>query len=564
MSSYHHRAVAPRSIGQRRYGKAAALRALAVVAVLTAMAPAQAAPAVFSTNTTAVKLDGATLGTQTTGSGLRNTVVQDNNGLYHLWLLKNGGDSYISRMVHATSVDGINFATHGILQPPANYWAQPCGALAVPATEPIATFVRVSQVGGEWVMMVWHQNQAGQTWYSYNSSVWRLGPDPNNLTITPHGPLPTTTCGTPAAPGRFHIGAFGMAGSHIYLRHVPQAGALAGSLGGNLGRYGIGLGAPPPTTTPRPAADASLPKQTLEANLFTGTPFYEVASPVPPGATRALVYNAGRTLDSNGTLGTYYSFADYNTTAALEKDLWYVESADGGNSWNAPARIYGPLGPQVLVDGLPNGGNFSAPEVTRDGRSYFVTRDACNNAVMVTPASATDDPRLSVSTQFSPASIPAGQTAQLTVALRAPAGCNQAAATPIVSNLAFSGLLPTHLQFTGTVINNSCNGTITPTGSSLMLSGASLLAGQSCSAVLEVQGLAPGSYSYQIAAMTVTNDQNLPPAQDAQATLAVTQASAVAVPTLGSMALASLAIALAALGIHQGRRRGGQSKVRVW
>ncbi len=520
-----------------------------------------AAPVVFSTNTVAVTLDGIPLGTQTTGSGLRNTVVQGADGLHHLWAIKNGADSYVSRMVHATSSDGVHFTTQGLLQPPADYWKIACGALAIPAAEPIATFVRVSQVGGEWRMAVWHQNQTGgHNWYSYNTSVWRIGVDPNNLSVQPLGPLPTTTCGTASAPGRFHIGVFGMDdGPFIYLRHVPQASALAGSVGGNLGRYGINTTASPPSTTPRPASDASNPKLTLEANLFTGTGYAET-TPLPAGTARALVYNAGRSLNVNGALGTYYNFADFNTTAALEKDLWYVESTDGGGSWTAPVRIYGTQGPNVLVNGLPNGGNFSAPEVTSGGRSYFVTRDACNNSVMVTPARAADDPRMSISMQFNPASILVGQTTQLSVTLQAPAGCTPAPALPVVSNLAYAHALPANLKFTGAVISNNCTGTLTaPADGALGLTSGSLAAGQTCTAVLEVSATAAGNYSDRIATTDVTNAQNLTPAQDATADLLVSALPVVhvatPVPATGWTALALLASILAFCGVGLSRSR---------
>ncbi|MEF9965324.1 MAG: hypothetical protein RR779_13230 [Comamonas sp.] len=513
-------------------GRGARIAVSAMALLLLAFTVVWASPVVFPSSTVAVTLDGVPLGTKTSGSGLRNSVVRADDGSYHLWLIKNGADSFISKMIHATSLDGVVFTTQGVLQPPPNYWALACGTNSIPATEPIATFVRVSKVSGEWLMAVWHQNQTGQNWYSYNTSIWRIGSNPGSLAVTPIGPLPSQTCGTSAGPGRFHVGAFGVEDSFIYLRHVPQAGALPGSIGGNLGRYGVNLAASPPLTTPRPATDIGSPKQTLEADLFAGTGFSEIL-PLPPGGTRALVYNAGRTLRTGSVLGTYYNFADYNTTAALEKDLWYVESADGGVSWSSPARIYGPGGVNVLVSGLPNGGNFSAPEVTSDGRSYFLTRDACNNSVMVTAPGSSTDPGLSVSMQFNPASIVAGQTTQWAVTLQGPHGCDPLATTPVVTNLAYAHSLPANLQFTGVVVSNSCAGVLNaPAGGSLSLSGVALAAGQSCTTVLEVRGVEPGSYGDRIAAAEVTNAQNLTPARDAEATLIVSEDPAVQLPQI--------------------------------
>ena len=551
--------------------KARFFRGASVLAAVWLAGVANAAPASFSTNTAAVTLDGVTLGTQTTGSGLRNSVVLGDDGLYHLWVIKNGADSVVSGMVHATSADGIHFATQGKLQPPGNYWQLACGVQPLPAGEPIASFVRVSKVGGEWVMAVWHQNQAaGHNWFSYNTSIWRIGADPNALAVTLDGPLPTPTCGTASGPGRFHIGVFGMADAFVYLRHVPQAGALAASLGGNLGRYTTNRGVSPPTTSPRPAADAGTPKQTQEADLFAGTGFAETA-PLPPGTSRALVYNAGRAIGQGGALGAYYSFADYNTLAALEKDLWYVESADGGANWGAPTRIYGPAGAQVLVNGLPNTGNFSAPEVTADGRSYFATRDACNNSVMVTPAAAADDPRLGVAMQFNPTTVVAGQTTQLTITVQAPTGCAPAPAAPVLTNVGYVHTLPGSLQFTPVVIGNTCAGTVTfPSSGSVSLAGASLAMGQSCSVVLALQAPVAGTFNGQLPIADVVNDQKLAPASDAQAALLVTPVvvdppvvvppdpamapAPVPVPATNWAVLAMLAALLSGLGARFARR----------
>ena len=489
---------------------------------LVLIAPtAWAAPVAFPTNTTAVTLDGAPLGTGTLGSGLRNTVVQAADGSYHLWAIMNNPDSVISRIVHATATDGIHFITQGRLAPPANYWSTyACGL--PPATEPIASFLRVSQVGGEWMLAVWHQNQPPHTYYSYNTSVWRLGADPANLAPTLVGPLPSTSCATAAAPGRFHLGVFGMADSRIWLRQASGAGSLPGALGGNLGGYTIDLNTAPPTTSPRPSADASVPKLTREADLFAGTGFYETGT-APAGATRAYVYNAGRTLAQGGAIGTYYSFINFSTDTAIEKELRYVESSDGGITWTVPARIYGGQGAQVLVNGLPNGGNFNAPEVTTGGRAYFTTRDACNNAVMVTAADAAADPRLAVTKRFSPASVAVGGTSQLSITVQAPAGCTPAPVAPVVTSLALADALQTGLLLTGNVVSNTCGGTLSaPAGTtSLTLGGVALNMGQSCTAVVEVQANAAGTYDNVIAASSVTNDQALLPAQDAAARLVV-------------------------------------------
>jgi hypothetical protein len=128
-------------------------------------ASAWAAPVVFPSNTVPVTLDGQVLGSTAAG-GLRNTVVQAEDGRYHLWFIPNGADSRVSQIVHATSDDGIQFSTQGTLAPPTNYWQAGSCTAPPPSGEPIASFLRVSQVDGDWIMMVWHQNQSEQDLYS--------------------------------------------------------------------------------------------------------------------------------------------------------------------------------------------------------------------------------------------------------------------------------------------------------------------------------------------------------------------------------------------------------------
>ncbi|MFE1574401.1 hypothetical protein ACFIQG_21815 [Comamonas odontotermitis] len=71
-----------------------------------------------------------------------------------------------------------------------------------------------------------------------------------------------------------------------------------------------------------------------------------------------------------------------------------------------------------------------------------------------------------------------------------------------------------------------------PAGGSLSLSGVALAAGQSCTTVMEVRGVEPGSYGDRIAAAEVTNAQNLTPARDAEATLIVSEDPVVQLPQI--------------------------------
>ena len=105
----------------------------------------------------------------------------------------------------------------------------------------------------------------------------------------------------------------------------------------------------------------------------------------------------------------------------------------------------------------------------------------------------------------------------------APAGCTPAPVAPVVTSLALADALQTGLLLTGNVVSNTCGGTLSaPAGTtSLTLGGVALNMGQSCTAVVEVQANAAGTYDNVIAASSVTNDQALLPAQDAAARLVV-------------------------------------------
>ena len=127
--------------------------ALGLVLGMFLATPLWAAPVAFPTNTTAVTLDGTALGDASPGTSLRTSVARASDGTYHLWMLPAGTSSLLSEMVHATSADGIHFTSQGKLTPPANYWQlMACGPSTSP--EPLSSFVRVSQSGGEWLMTV--------------------------------------------------------------------------------------------------------------------------------------------------------------------------------------------------------------------------------------------------------------------------------------------------------------------------------------------------------------------------------------------------------------------------
>ena len=135
------------------------------------------------------------------------------------------------------------------------------------------------------------------------------------------------------------------------------------------------------------------------------------------------MHNYGRTLEQGGgVLGSYYAFRDWSTYARREKQLWYIESANDGTSWEAPQALF-TNGSAVTVDGLPNTGNFSSPEVAALGggayRSYFSTTDACGQVVMVTAAPTSLQQGLGIAKAFAPSTVALGETSALTVTVGA-------------------------------------------------------------------------------------------------------------------------------------------------
>jgi hypothetical protein len=362
---------------------------------------AAAAPVPFPTQTFTVTLDGIALGQALHPSSLnslRYTVTfNPGDGLYHLWVL-NGGDSQtpadmqVSDVTHATSTDGISFTSRGKLNPPASWWTAIPGVGA--SVEPSVNFLRVDKLNGEWFLTIWSPNETNTGLYNYNANVWDIGSNINNLNIVQHGPLPTLS-DTPPGPGGDFVGSFGMLNGNIYLRQDTPYNAGPPVTGGGIGRY-IYTDGVRPTLSPLFG--------TSEAGMFSGTPYcWPLGNPNPCLSPQAsYVHNSGRLIANGSAIGAYYSFRDFATGARQDKQIWFVESDDDGLTWSAPLGIY-PDGNAVQVDGLPNGGNFSSPELTaaRTGvRVYFSTTTNGGSLVVVSgppdaPLAATPVPALS-------------------------------------------------------------------------------------------------------------------------------------------------------------------------
>ena len=508
---------------------------------------AQAAPAPFPTVTTPVMLDGHALGTPLTPNWYEalNTIVYD-SGTYHLWYLNGDYPGATGGISHATSTDGVNFTTQNGLTLPGNWWSA-YGATNIPEFN----YLRVSRDGsGNWILMIWHPNAAGQGQFNYNTSLWLLGSNIANPAPTLIGPLPTPPAGN-------HVGAFGIVGSNLYL---GQDTAKA------LGRYLL-----VPSTTSSPPSVTPTDMTTAEyADAYAGTGLCSFAT--CPGAPNAsYIHNYGRTLDQGGgVLGTYYSLREYPSGARRGKQLWYVESPDGGATWSAAAQPLFANGNAVTVDGLPNTGNFSLPEVTVLGggqyRSYFNTVDACGNNVTVTAALPGTQRGLTVTKAFSPATVAPSGSSQLTVTLTAPAAtCTPAPTTPVYTGLGFTDTLPAGMTLAATpAASTTCAGAmLTAIGGAgtFSLAGASLAPGASCTATVTVAVAGAGSFHNVISATpgqagAISNDQTVPALADATANLQAGAATVAPVPTLGEYAMTALALLLATLGVRRLRPTG--------
>ncbi|MFO1395622.1 MAG: IPTL-CTERM sorting domain-containing protein [Burkholderiales bacterium] len=357
------------------------------IAALLAMlgAIASAAPVPFPVQTTPVKLDGVAIGQPLHPKSLNSLrftatyVAAD--GRYHLWVL-NGGDSQapadmrVADITHATSTDGVNFASAGKLKPPAQWWTQIAGVGAT--VEPSVNYLRVDQLGGRWLLTIWSPNETGTGLYNYNANVWEIGSAIDNLDIVQHGPLPTLSEAPPGPGGNF-VGSFGMAAGQIYLRQDTNYAPGPPANGGGIGRYAY-------TDGTRPALSPIF--GTSEAGMFGGTPYcWPLGNPDPCASPQAsYVHNSGRVVTQQARLGAYYAFRDIATGARQDKQVWYVESADDGLTWSAPVGVFA-NGGAVTVDGQPATANFSSPEVAavRNGyRAWFSTAGGDGKLVVVT------------------------------------------------------------------------------------------------------------------------------------------------------------------------------------
>jgi hypothetical protein len=343
------------------------IRALAsaFVAAASLAAPLFAAAPVFSNNFTAVTLDGVRLGTDTDPSNFSEfpSVVYDpSSALFHMWVANTSVLS-IEGLRHATSSDGVHFISDGNLSF--------AGGSPFPAyganTEPQFEFPRAAKIGSDWKLLIWTENNPSGAYgdYNYNESVNDIGVDPSTLAVAHQGPVfPTDGSGTFGQT----TGPYGIVNGKLYVEDDRIGG---------LSKWEYNDAAPPSVTPP---AD-------VYQDLITGTGYvYFLTNPGNP--LGVYVHNVARVLDQgDGTLGVYYSLR-YPDGSRVNKQIYYSQSGDDGQTWSAPAGLFS-NGDAVRVDGAPNTFDFSHPEVTLVGTRrvlYFSTKVADGAFVVATSA----------------------------------------------------------------------------------------------------------------------------------------------------------------------------------
>jgi hypothetical protein len=335
---------------------------VSLLASYIAVAPVAAAPPVVGTFFRSVTLDGVRLSEDFTPVNFNSdypTVLFDATTFtFHMWVHNDTGYSLTS-FVHATSLDGVHFTSRGTL----SYNGGPPFPAFGAATEPDFQFVRAVQIGADWKLLMWTPNEgAGQ--YDYNVSVFDIGTDPNNLSVTHQGPVQPVPGGTSGLAN----GPWGLISGSLFTDYDPIGG---------IARFPYTDTAPPSVTGPDATQD-----------LITGTGFVNFSvSPADPNAV--YIDNAARTLDQgDGTLGSFYALRTFPAGTRVNKQIYYAESANGGTTWSSPFGLF-VNGNLVTVDFSPNQGNFSHPEVTlANGKRflYISTTAADGHLVVVTNA----------------------------------------------------------------------------------------------------------------------------------------------------------------------------------
>lgn len=349
---------------------------------------AWALPPVFHTQSCSVSVDGNRLDTVLTpgGADQRNTFAYEpSRKLWHFWGFLQDDPSFdtlpyiptvlssLRAVVHATSIDGVHFTSDSNLS--YAFGSASYGSYGADIDPPLDFFRAVFDTQtGTWKLFNWTENDQNATpsfgQYNYNTSVNDLSTTAGTTAVVHQGPLNTPVAGN-------HVGTFGLVDGTLFMRTDTD---------GNADQFAYADGAYPWTGANQPSTGSA----TGSANLYAGTPycwFLDATCGNADPRIPAYVHNVGRTLrQSDGSLGTYYTFRNATTYARQDQQIWYVESTDNGANWSAPVGVFANP-PGVTIDGAGLGANgFSDVDLVLKGsryQLYLSAQDAGGDYVMV-------------------------------------------------------------------------------------------------------------------------------------------------------------------------------------
>jgi hypothetical protein len=342
---------------QRRLAAVRLVCALAGATLCIVASPCAAVAPVLPAANSLVTLDGIPLGTAVAARSSYPTLLYDpGKATYHLWVEvadetppgATGPDFYPLRIAgfrHATSTDGVTFSTTGALSFAGNPFVATIFGSAY--GEPPWIYPKAALWNGRYTLLLWTINgffgppSLGD--YNYDISVSDIGPTPDNLALDHYGPLGPVPANGIAGQS---AGAFGIVAGVIYYDNNSL-----------LGRSALTDNGPQAF----PATAGTGPWRATGSNAAVAdplTPLGFVACQFVNGD--AYVHNDARVIaNGDGTLGFFYTLRNCDGSRKSQQ-IYYMESADNGLTWSAPASI---VSGAVTIAGQPPAGGFALSDV---------------------------------------------------------------------------------------------------------------------------------------------------------------------------------------------------------
>ena len=353
--------------------------ALLGAACILASNPGRATTPVGPLSNQIIRLDGTPLGSAIAFRSSVPTVVYDaGTATWHLWVQvadetgATGPDFYplrIGSYRHATSADGVNFATAATL----SFAGNPFGATIYGSSygEPPWIYPKASVWNGRYTLGLWTINDffSGAPYpgvfgdYNYNISLNDLG-TPGNATITHLGPVG-------AVPGN---GIYGQTAGHFGIVN----GVMYYDNNSALGRAALTDNG----TVVFPAAYGTGPWQVTATNAAVATPLASLGVSDCSQVGGAYVHNSARVVDNgDGTLGFFFTLRNCDGSRR-DFQVYYMESADDGLTWGSAVGIFGGS-PTIGGNALYTGISLADVAVVNGQRVvYFNAYDAAGNLIV--------------------------------------------------------------------------------------------------------------------------------------------------------------------------------------